>query len=114
MLFCKSAASLERLLAFFKKALKESDLDAVYFHSPMMLAKKAIKYAKKHIEIVLEKDKLSVISDGKLLSKAELPRLFDRFYQSDKTSEGVGLGLAIAKSLSETNIFLYCNIFTLY
>lgn len=63
----------------------------------------AIKYAKKHIEIVLEKDKLSVISDGKLLPKAELPRLFDRFYQSDKTSEGVGLGLAIAKSLSEKN-----------
>lgn len=32
----------------FKKALEESDLDIVYFHSPVSMGKAAIKYAKKH------------------------------------------------------------------
>ena len=37
----------------FLKILNESDLDAVYFHSPMSLAKHAIKYAKsKNIPII--------------------------------------------------------------
>ena len=30
-------------------------------------------------------------------------KVFDRFYQSDKTKEGSGLGLAIAKALCEQN-----------
>lgn len=43
------------------------------------------------------------INDGKTLSEAELPRLFERFYMQDasRSQGGTGLGLTIAKSLAE-------------
>ena len=62
-----------------------------------------IKYAKKTITVHVEKDHISVISDGEPLEKSKLDHIFDRFYQSDKTSEGVGLGLAIARTIAEKN-----------
>ena len=71
--------------------------------------------AKKHIEpeigclkIIIREVSASVIIDfsdnGKGISDADLPYIFDRFYKSDtsRTSgEGSGLGLAIAKEIVE-------------
>ena len=42
-------------------------------------------------------------NDGATIPTADLPHLFERFYQRDKSREGVGLGLAIAQSLAERN-----------
>ena len=73
----------------FKKALKESKLDLVYFHSPMTVAKAGIKYAKKHnIPIVshmhsqFKKDYYRA-TRSKLLTKLLLRGTMKVFNQSD-------------------------------
>ena len=40
---------------------------------------------------------------GATISKEDQEKVFDRFYQTDKSKDGSGLGLAIAKSLCERN-----------
>ena len=44
-----------------------------------------------------------VKNDGTLISEKDLAHIFDRFYQADKSAEGVGLGLSIAKTLADRN-----------
>ena len=68
-----------------------------------ILIDNAIKYGDKKIAIVLKQKELSVTNDGTVVEKENLEKIFDRFYQTDKTKEGSGLGLAIAKALSEQN-----------
>ncbi len=63
----------------------------------------AIKYGKKTIKIIIRKNHIDVVSDGKPLQKSDLSKIFNRFYQTDKTSSGVGLGLSIAKAIAEKN-----------
>jgi signal transduction histidine kinase len=46
---------------------------------------------------------LTVKNDGKTIPAEKLTKVFDRFYQTDKTAEGSGLGLAIAKAVAERN-----------
>ena len=38
-----------------------------------------------------------------MISEKDLTHIFDRFYQADKSAEGVGLGLSIAKTLADRN-----------
>lgn len=68
-----------------------------------ILVDNAIKYSKSKIKVGYNHKVLTVENDGKTIPKDKLGHIFDRFYQVDKTSDGVGLGLSIAKSLSERN-----------
>ncbi len=68
-----------------------------------ILLDNATKYGNKKISVVLEKNKFSVSNDGAKISKGDSEKVFDRFYQTDKTKDGSGLGLAIAKALCVQN-----------
>lgn len=68
-----------------------------------ILLDNAIKYSAHEIKLTVSVHELVVSNDGKTIDEESLLRVFDRFYQVDKTSEGVGLGLSIAKSLAERN-----------
>ena len=69
-----------------------------------ILLDNAVKYADKSIKISLEAPaKISIKNDGATIEKSQLPHIFDRFYQVDKSKSGVGLGLAIAKTLADRN-----------
>ena len=68
-----------------------------------ILLDNAVKYGDKKITVVLERGRISVMNDGATISKENTGKIFDRFYQTDKTREGSGLGLAIAKALCDQN-----------
>ena len=91
----------------FKKELNVSDkvkVNANDFSQLLgILMDNAIKYSDNHITMTLEDHVLKVTNDGATISKDALPHVFDRFYQADKNSEGVGLGPSIAKSLADRN-----------
>ena len=63
----------------------------------------AVKYSKSKIVVTLAERSLAVTNDGKTISDDKLMKVFDRFYQTDKTAEGSGLGLAIAKAVADKN-----------
>lgn len=63
----------------------------------------AVKYSAKKVSVRLEDNRLIVENDGKKIAPEKLEKIFDRFYQTDKTAEGSGLGLAIAKAVAEQN-----------
>jgi len=63
----------------------------------------AVKYSAKKVTVKLENNRLTVENDGKTIAPEKLNKIFDRFYQTDKTAEGSGLGLAIAKAVAEQN-----------
>lgn len=66
-----------------------------------ILLDNALKYCDEKITITLSSKTLTIENDGATIPADALPRIFDRFYQTDKSAEGVGLGLAIAKSLAD-------------
>lgn len=63
----------------------------------------ATKYGDKKISILLDKNGFAITNDGAIISKNDLEKVFDRFYQTDKSKDGSGLGLAIAKELCRQN-----------
>lgn len=72
------------------------------------LLNNALKYANKTIEVTLRADEnhfvLSVMSDGKKITEADRRRIFEPFYQIDKTvsgENGVGIGLPLSLSLAK-------------
>ena len=68
-----------------------------------ILLDNAIKYCDKKISVNLVGRELVVKNDGTVISEKDLAHIFDRFYQADKSAEGVGLGLSIAKTLADRN-----------
>ena len=63
----------------------------------------ATKYGNKKISVTLDKNKVAVSNDGATIPSKDQEKVFDRFYQTDKSKDGSGLGLAIAKALCEQN-----------
>ena len=68
-----------------------------------ILMDNAIKYCDKCIELSLSRHELTIKNDGRYIGTKALPHIFEKFYQADKSTEGVGLGLAIAKNLADRN-----------
>lgn len=68
-----------------------------------ILLDNAVKYSKTKIEISLSDRHLIIKNDGKTIPADKLSKVFDRFYQTDKTADGSGLGLAIAKATADRN-----------
>ena len=68
-----------------------------------ILLDNATKYGEKKVSVVLADGRIEVINDGTVIVKKDQEKIFDRFYQTDKTREGSGLGLAIAKAICEQN-----------
>ena len=91
--------------SFEKKVEKtERDLPKQDFLQVLdILLDNATKYGNKRIKVVLNEDGIIVANDGATVKKEDLEKIFDRFYQTDKTKEGSGLGLAIAKAICEQN-----------
>ena len=75
-----------------------------------ILIDNGIKYANKDstLRVSLVKGKrfakLTVTNEGSYINEDDIPRLFERFYRGDKARSGggFGLGLAIAKNLTES------------
>jgi len=66
-----------------------------------ILVDNAIKYCHKMVSITLTGKSFTIENDGAKIAAEDLPRIFDRFYQTNKSAEGVGLGLAIAKTVAD-------------
>jgi len=66
-----------------------------------ILMDNAIKYCNEKINVKITNHELMIGNDGTIITEQEKKHIFDRFYQVDKSAEGVGLGLSIAKSLAE-------------
>ena len=87
-----------------EKDIHEKTLNRAEFVQLLnILIDNAVKYCDKKITIFVSEKSVAVKNDGATIPVEDLPHIFDRFYQTDKTKSGVGLGLAIGKTIAEHN-----------
>ena len=114
---CQTLFSLERQIDDKKLEIRGLDHDKVFvdadedlIHQVVYnLTENAIKFANTggYIEFEFLKEggrqMIGVKNSGEGLSKEEIPRVFDRFYKTDRSrgqdKSGVGLGLYIVRSI---------------
>jgi two-component system sensor histidine kinase MprB len=65
----------------------------------------ALKFSEAPIEVRVHRGRFDVLDRGPGIDRADLPRLFDRFYRSvqARALPGSGLGLAIVRDVAETH-----------
>ena len=68
-----------------------------------ILLDNAVKYSHTKINVKLGNKSLEVSNDGRKIPAEKIEKVFERFYQVDKTAEGSGLGLSIAKATADQN-----------
>jgi len=81
------------------------DIDPLLFDVLIKnLIKNAINYSEKNglVQIVSDKDKLEITNQGKQ-PEIDVEKIFDRFSHSPSSKKSLGLGLAIAKKICDTN-----------
>ena len=89
----------KRIVTHGKVKIAKADFAQIFG----ILMDNAIKYSDKTIKLYLDEHALTISNDGTIIKTDDLDKIFDRFYQVDKSAEGVGLGLSIAKSLADRN-----------
>lgn len=71
------------------------------------IIKNSIEYSKKSVNITAKRTKLfgevEIKDDGEGFSTVDLRRLFHRFYKSEKSKNGVGIGLNLSKKILENH-----------
>jgi len=67
------------------------------------LLNNAMKYSDKEspISIILENDTLSIEDRGIGMDETEIVKIFERYYQSDNSHQGEGIGLSLVKTYCE-------------
>lgn len=66
-----------------------------------ILMDNALKYCDHSIVLTLTSKSIGIENDGATISAENQAKVFERFYQTNKSSEGVGLGLSIAKTIAD-------------
>jgi len=91
---------------------KMQPIDHAWFDKDVMekivtnLLSNAVKYTPKkgkiHFETTIQKGQIiiTIINNGNTISANDISKLFQRYYQNQKTSDGVGIGLSLVKELT--------------
>ncbi|MEH6536308.1 MAG: two-component regulator propeller domain-containing protein [Psychroserpens sp.] len=89
-----------------------TDLKSAWFDKDVIektvsnLLSNAIKYAPEKGNVTFEATHqdgqiiIAVINNGNILTNEDLPKLFQRFYQANKKTDGAGIGLSLVKELA--------------
>lgn len=84
-----------------RKVIRTTDREAL-FRIFSNIVSNALKYAEKDFSVSLREDGLICFSNrAEALTKLDVERLFDRYYTVKNNSNATGLGLSIARLLSE-------------